>query len=94
MQAAGKAKTPEDRKRLKRKCVELIGLGERLKANAKGTDTASRPPVPESTRPLTTAEKTILLKASRLHGNVFPPWESAPGSENFSLADGSQGPYM
>ncbi|KAK4123491.1 cysteine proteinase [Parathielavia appendiculata] len=94
MQAAGKAKTAEDRKRLRKKCVELIGLGERLKATAKGTDAASRPPAPKSTRPLTTAEKTILLKASRLHGHVFPPWESAPGSESFSTAGGPGEQYV
>ncbi|KAK4106425.1 cysteine proteinase [Parathielavia hyrcaniae] len=94
MQAAGKAKTAEDRKRLRKKCVELIGLGERLKASAKGIDAASRPPVPQSTRPLTTAEKTILLKASRLHGHLFPPWESAPGSESFSSASGPEGQYV
>ncbi|KAK4157118.1 hypothetical protein C8A00DRAFT_40484 [Chaetomidium leptoderma] len=92
MQAADKANTPENRKRLRRKCVELIGLGERLKAGGKATGVASRPPVPESTRPLTTAERTIVLRASRLHGNVFPPWDSAPSSESFS-EPGSGDPY-
>lgn len=82
MQAAAKAKTPEDRSRLRRKCAELIARGERLKA----ANTPARPPVPVSTRSLTTAEKTILLKASRLHGSVFLPWESAPGPEAFSDA--------
>ncbi|GAB1320427.1 cysteine protease [Madurella fahalii] len=84
MKAAAKAKTPAERSRLNRKFTELIGLGERLKANAKAAAAASRPPVPESTRILTTSEKTILLKASRLHGNVFPPWDSAPGPDHFS----------
>lgn len=82
MQAAVKAKAPEDRKRLRRKCADLIALGERLKTSAKGPDAASRRPAPESTRPLTTAEKTIVLRASRLHGHVFPPWESAPAPES------------
>ncbi|KAK4239762.1 hypothetical protein C8A03DRAFT_32126 [Achaetomium macrosporum] len=93
MQAAGDAKTPEDRKRLRHKCAELIGLGERLKANNPVSDAASRPPVPESTRPLTTAEKTIILKASRLHGNIFPPWQSAPDPGSFSSAGSSGAPY-
>ncbi|KAJ4304320.1 cysteine protease [Collariella sp. IMI 366227] len=83
MKAAGQAKTPEDRKRFKKKFVQLIELGERLKTNAKGADAASRPLIPESTRPLTTAEKTIILRASRLHGNVFPPWEFPPKPESF-----------
>ncbi len=88
MQAAGAAKTPADRKRFRRKFADLIALGERLKAGTKGPDAPSRPPVPESTRPLTTAEKTIVLRASRLHGNVFPPWETAPGPAQFEDADG------
>ncbi|KAL2181564.1 uncharacterized protein P884DRAFT_326248 [Thermothelomyces heterothallicus CBS 202.75] len=88
MQAAGKASYPADRKRFRRKCAELIALGERLKANTQqAAGDTSRAPVPESTRPLTTAEKTILLRASRLHGNVFPPWESAPGPDVFSDRD-------
>lgn len=94
MQAAGKAKTPADRSRLRRKFAELAGLGERLKANAEAAAAASRPPLPESTRTLTTAEKTIILKASRLHGNVFPPWESAPGPESFSETGSPGGTYM
>jgi hypothetical protein len=89
MQAAGKAKAPEDRKRLRRKCAELIALGERLKTNAKSAAATS-----ESTRPLTTAEKTVVLKASRLHGNVFPPWESAPSPESFSDAAGPTYTYV
>lgn len=94
MQAAGKARTPEDRKRLRRKCADLIAFGERLKTAAESPPAASRPPVPESNRPLTTAEKTIVLKASRLHGNVFPPWESAPNPALFSDAGGSGGAYV
>ncbi|KAL2135434.1 hypothetical protein VTI74DRAFT_8536 [Chaetomium olivicolor] len=93
MQAAGQAKKPEDRKRLRKKFVELIELGERLKAGAKGTTAACRPRVPESTRPLTTAEKTIILRASRLHGNVFPPWETLPSLENVSDTGNSENPY-
>ncbi|KAK1835070.1 hypothetical protein QBC39DRAFT_419504 [Podospora conica] len=84
MQAARKAATPAERSRLNRKCSHLIALGERLKANAKAAAAGSRPLVPESTRPLTTAEKTIILRASRLHGNIFPPWESAPDPSVFS----------
>lgn len=84
MQAAGQTKIPEDRKRFRRKFADLIALGERLKANAKAASSASRPAVPESTRILTTAEKTAILEASRLHGNVFPPWERVPAPESFS----------
>lgn len=99
MQAAGKAETPEDRKRFRRKCANLIALGERLKTTTKGPAAASRTlpvslPVPESSRPLTTAEKTIVLKASRLHGSVFPPWEAAPAPESFTAAASPGGAYV
>jgi calpain-7 len=77
MQAAKTAKTPAERVRLGRRCGEVIALGERLKANA-------GPPVPESTRPLTTSEKAIIWRASRLHGSLFPPWESAPDPAVFT----------
>ncbi|CAK7262641.1 cysteine protease [Sporothrix epigloea] len=35
---------------------------------------------------LTNREQIILLKSSKLHGSVFPPWEAAPGEDVFSLA--------
>jgi hypothetical protein len=93
MKAAATAEAPADRKRLRRKCADLIAFGERIKAGGtKAPDGPSRPAVPESTRPLTTTEKTIVLRASRLHGNVFPPWEAAPGSAAFADA-GGQGAY-
>lgn len=94
MQAARKAATATERGRLSRKCKDVIALGERLKANAKAAAATSRPPVPESTRPLTTVEKTIVLRASRLHGNVFPPWETAPGPATFSDAGDDGAAYM
>lgn len=94
MQAASKAKTPADRSRLGRKCAELIGLGERLKANARTAAAASRLPVPESTRTPTTAEKTIILRASRLHGNIFPPWDSDPDPKSFSDSGADGDAYM
>ncbi len=93
MQAARKATTAAERARLSRKCSELIALGERLKANAKAASATSGPPVPESTRALTTSEKTILLRSSRLHGNVFPPWETATGGAVFSDADADGDTY-
>ena len=75
MRAAEKAANPKDRSRLRRKFDDLAALGERLKANAKSAATSARQPVPESTRTLTVAEKTLILKSSKLHGNIFPPWK-------------------
>lgn len=94
MQAAARAKTPAERSRLNRRCADLIRLGERLKANVKAAAALSRRPAPESTRPLTTAEKIIVLKASRLHGNVYPPWDAEPGPEHFSRGGGTGDAYM
>ncbi len=87
MRAAEKAATPSERTRLRRKCNEVIALAERLKANAKAA--TSRPPVPESTRRLSTAEETIILKASKLHGKIFRPWEAPPDPKTFE--DGASG---
>lgn len=84
MQAARNASTAAERARLSRRCNDVIALGERIKANQRAAVASSRPPVPESTRPLSTLEKTIILRASRLHGNIFPPWESPPDPTVFS----------
>lgn len=80
MQAAHKAKSKEDRARLSRKCNEMITLAERLKLVAANPD----PPGPKSTRELSTAEKTIILRSSRIHGKTFPPWEYPPGPDVFA----------
>ncbi|KAJ4398923.1 cysteine protease [Neurospora sp. IMI 360204] len=93
MRAAEKAANPKDRNRLQRKCSDLIALGERLKANAKSATTSARPPVPESTRTLTIAEKTLILKSSKLHGNIFPPWEKTPGPDEFAISKAPDGCY-
>jgi hypothetical protein len=103
MQAAGTARTPDDRRRLRRKCADLIALGERLKTAIRGSGAVSAavsrppgPPAPESSRPLTTTEKTVVLKASRLHGSIFPLWESAPAPApaSFTFAATPGGAYM
>ncbi|KAK3692077.1 hypothetical protein B0T22DRAFT_446357 [Podospora appendiculata] len=94
MQVAGKAATPSERSRLSRRCKELIALGERLKANINAVAGSSRPPVPESTRPLTAAEQTIVLRSSRLHGNLFVPWESDPIPASFSKSGTDGAAYV
>ncbi|KAK3322281.1 hypothetical protein B0H66DRAFT_601746 [Apodospora peruviana] len=93
MQAARKATTASERARLSRKCSDVLALGERLKANATAASAASRPAVPESTRPLTTSEKAIILRSSRLHGNLFPPWSAAPEPSYFTKMGAEGEPY-
>jgi len=85
MKAARTASTPADRARLKRKCEELIALAERLKGPTPGPSNT-----PQQSRQLPTAEKMILLRSSKLHGSIFPPWESAPGDDIFARASGEE----
>ncbi|RKU47891.1 cysteine protease [Coniochaeta pulveracea] len=80
MEAAQKARTKKDRSILTRKCNELITLAERYKLAAANPD----PPGPKSTRKLSTAEKVILLRSSKLHGSTFLPWEGPPAAETFA----------
>lgn len=89
MQAAQKAKMKEDRTRLNRKCNDLLSLAERLKLLALNPD----PPGPKSTRELTTAEEVIILRASKIHGKLFPPWDYPPGPDVFAKKDG-EGLYV
>lgn len=83
MLACQKAKTKEDRVRLKHKFDELVTLGERLKL----VDANPDPPGPKSTRELTTAEKIIILRASKIHGKKFPQWNQPPEPSMFAKKD-------
>ncbi|KLU83507.1 calpain-7 [Magnaporthiopsis poae ATCC 64411] len=49
------------------------------------------PQGPAQSRQLPTSEKAILLRSSRLHGNIFPPWDAPPSEDSFrrSPADGN-----
>ncbi|CAK7225337.1 cysteine protease [Sporothrix curviconia] len=129
MKAVQQASSAAERNRLRKKCVELMAYGERLKTADPGPVEAGmasisldakpaspKPPaqrqpsplrgasgsasiaakaspspaqdrnVPVSTRELPKREQIILLKASKLHGSVFPPWDAAPGEDAFKLA--------
>ncbi|KAI1282492.1 PALB protein [Xylaria sp. FL0933] len=82
MRAAKQSTSPADKKRMNRKCEELIRKAESLKKSSRVTDSVSiverRLKVPRQVRPIPTSEKSILYRNSRLHGNTFPPWESDP----------------
>jgi hypothetical protein len=86
MAAAQKAKTKEERTRLSRKCNDLLTLAERLKSVADYPE----PPGPKSSRELTTAEKTIILRASKIHGKLFPPWDYPPTPDTFDRKEGEE----
>nr|CDP32078.1 Putative calpain-like protease palB/rim-13 [Podospora anserina S mat+] len=79
-----------DAAKLRNKISYLLELGETIKANEKQAGLSSRPPELISTRVLSTSERTILLRSSKLHGLIFPPWtadtESKVDSTPFSLS--------
>ena len=87
MKAAAAAKLPAEKNRLKLKCNDMISLAERLKKAARAVDTVSqvekRLGMPRLVRQITTSEKNILYRGSKLHGGLFPPWESDPDPEEF-----------
>ncbi|KAI0024678.1 hypothetical protein F4780DRAFT_768674 [Xylariomycetidae sp. FL0641] len=76
-----------EKKRLNKKCEELVLKAESLKKAARQTDTVAivekRLKLPRQARQIPTSEKTILYRNSRLHGNTFPPWELDPDPDEF-----------
>lgn len=90
MKAASAARDPSERARLKQKIKDLISQAERLKKAARAVDSVSeiekRLKLPRIVRQLPTSEKNIILRGSKLHGNIFPPWESDPDPDDFSGA--------
>ncbi|KAH9900537.1 PALB protein [Xylariomycetidae sp. FL2044] len=88
MKAASAASTALEKKRLKKKCEDLILSAESLKKSSRAKDSVSaverRLQLPRPARQLLTCEKNLLYRNSRLHGFVFPPWESDPDPLEFS----------
>lgn len=76
MAAAGQASTKAHAARLRRRCRELIVLAEELKSQ----QVAAFPSIDQP---------DILVRASRLHGNDFPPWTSDPGQDEFEARPGA-----
>lgn len=92
MQVAERAALQE-RKLLVTKIKELIDRAEFLKRSSADPATTRRPSLPISTRERTRTEEIVVLRASRLHGNTFPPWKDPP-DEEFSRASCPEGIYM
>ncbi|KAI0118862.1 PALB protein [Nemania sp. FL0031] len=87
MKAARQSTNPVDKKRMNKKCEELIKKAESLKKSSQAIDSVSiierKLKLPRQARQIPTSEKTILYRNSRLHGNTFPPWESDPDPASF-----------
>ncbi|GKT73321.1 PALB protein [Colletotrichum tofieldiae] len=97
MEAAKEATSPADRIRFRKKCEGLITYAEQLKSSPRTTPatttkattvitSASNPDC--QVRQIPSSERAILLRSSRLHGNIFPPWQSDPVDSTFSLPEG------
>lgn len=95
MQALRFADNPSDRKRLDKKCKDLLNRAEQLKSqndfSPKHLSVHSNPPLaPISTRTLTKREQIILLEGGLLNGFKFRPWDQAPFPNEFELRDGGE----
>jgi calpain-7 len=97
MKAVKLASDENERKRLKLKCVKLLGRAEEIKqmktwSKPSMVDEFSTAPkllkVPVSTRKLSPREEIILLEGSKLHGSIFPAWRSHPDDSLFDNRDG------
>ncbi|KAM4055400.1 calpain family cysteine protease [Hirsutella rhossiliensis] len=76
MAAAGEASTKAHAARLRRRCHELIVYAEKLKSQ-------------QATLSQFIVQPGILVRASRLHGNDFPPWTAEPHDAEFELRPGA-----
>ncbi|OBR13862.1 PALB protein [Colletotrichum higginsianum IMI 349063] len=97
MKAAKEAASPADRVRFRKKCEGLITHAEQLKSSPRATPATTTKATTVITsasnpnchvRQIPSNERAILLRSSRLHGNIFPPWQSDPVDGTFSLPEG------
>ena len=87
--------------RLSKKCDALLRQAERVKAKLQtpvaanvGMDKQVEAKRKATSRDpfegLSTREKVILLRGSKLNGFTFPPWQCSPDTAEFAMADGEQ----
>ncbi|TGZ79892.1 cysteine proteinase [Ascodesmis nigricans] len=92
LKARSHTSSPQEKQKLDKKCNELFVKAERWKKSAalcespalNPTPPAAPRPSPKPTNQLSTREKTILWKSSKVKGNVFPPWTAAPLPAEFA----------
>jgi calpain-7 len=94
MKAIKLASSAAERDKLKAKCMRVLARAEEIKqmknwslpVNQDGMVTRGRRlKTPSSLRALSTREEVILLESSKLHGFIFPPWQSDPTEEFFDM---------
>lgn len=94
LQALRLSDNPSDRKRIDKRCKQLLAQAERIKSLQDGSSVPAVNPLtlksPTSTRKLTTRENIIILEGSKLHGFIFKPWTRVPSAEEFELIEGQE----
>lgn len=98
MKAIKLANSSSERARLKEKCLNILARAEEIKKIEQWQPAMSHigavitpseiSRVPQSRRQLSTREEVILLEGSKLHGLIFPPWNSEPDGQEFAAPKG------
>jgi len=102
MRALDSTSDQTEKRNIEKNCHQLLHQAERLRSGNRSSASAEpsnevvsaetnqpglKLPVPS--RQLTTREHIILLKGSKLHGSVFPPWKADPEPCEFDLLGGN-----
>jgi hypothetical protein len=104
MKAIKLASSEVERDKLKTKCMRVLARAEEIKQMKTWSVPVSQNEMvsrgrqlkaPSSLRTLSTREEVILLEGSKLHGFIFPPWQSDPSEEAFEkMGDGEFYTYV
>ncbi|XXG96534.1 ADP/ATP carrier protein [Hypoxylon texense] len=88
MKAAQATSSQRDKGRLNKKCQAMVTMAENLKKTSEAGGSVAavekRLKLPRQTRQIPISEQNILLRGSKLHGNIFPPWDSDPDPKEFT----------
>jgi calpain-7 len=90
MKATKLASSDHERAKLRSKCKMLLSRAEEIKQSVNWVPSAGSGvtlKAPLSERLITTREEVILLEGSKLHGFLFPPWQSDPDESVFETTD-------
>lgn len=88
MKAAQATSSHRDKGRLNKKCQAMVTMAEGLKKSSQAGGSVAAVEkhlkLPRQTRQIPISEQNMLLRGSRLHGNIFPPWDSDPDPKEFT----------
>ena len=83
MKATRSASSDSEKARLRNKCIQLLSKAEDIKKSAQWLPKPALLKAPASERKISKREEIILLEGSKLHGFIFPPWNSDPDDSVF-----------